>query len=441
MPYRAGTRLPGERASKLGHLDVLKSPLVQKLCRSFEDSSPPGLPTRMAWAALPCGGEPLPIVFGIDGSFQVISGTSPPYKALAFVKTALFRLDQPALAALDRESPHPYALRDILKDSALYHATVFPMRHVVVPGMTVYDAVRQTIYESVKDAQLDGEPMQTLKWLAYEKWDGQQKNLPPFECPHCGSQNATLPYDAEKGSCPDCGGELFITDMLGFHLEMAPDAAPDDVARDYMTIHETLLLFTGIRYYWEHNRGALGRCLFVKDGPLSIRAQYSKLVNPIRRFLHTARDAGTPAFIVGQEKSGAFADHLELIGDHAPIGSLFIPDHQYIREQVQHRPAAGAPYGRDTNYGAKVFVRLTERHKMVLNIPTGRFVQNPTVGDLIGASQIFATLPTLFSSRYENGLLPVELANAVASLSTYPSAQILAMFADATIKGYPIGKP
>lgn len=229
--------------------------------------------------------------------------------------------------------------------------------------------------------------------------------------------------------------------MLGFHLEMAPDAAPDGLARDYMTIHETLLLFTGVRYYWEHNREVLHRCLFVKDGPLSIRAQYSKLVNPIRRFLNMARDVGNPICIVGQEKSGAFADHLELIGDHAPIGSLFIPGDQYIREQIQHRPTTRAPYGKDTNYGAKVFVRLTERHKMVLNIPTGKFVQNPGVGDLIGAPQIFATLPTLLSSRYEDGLLPIELANAVASLSTYPSVQILRMFAEATIKGYPISKP
>jgi len=440
MPYRAGARLPMERASKLGHLDVLKSPLVQKLCWSFEDSTPANPPSSMVWLPLPYG-EPLQIVFSVDGSFQVITGTTPPYKALAFVKTALFRLDQPALATIDPESPHPYALRDILKDSALYHATVFPMRHVVVPGMTVYDAVRHIIYESLRDAQLDGEPLETLKWIAYEKWDGQKKALPPFECPHCGLQNATLPYDAEKGTCPDCGEELLITDMLGFHLEMAPDAAPDSVARDYMSIHETLLLFTGVRYYWEYNREALRKCLFVKDGPLSIRAQYSKLVNPIRRFLSMACNAGFPIYIVGQEKSGAFADHLELIGEHAPIESLFIPSHQYIREQIQHRPARGAPYGRDTNYGAKVFVRLSERHKMVLNIPTGKFMQDPGVENLIGAPRIFATLPKLLSSRYEDGLLPIELANAVASLSTYPSVQILTMFAETAMKKHPVSKP
>ncbi len=112
-----------------------------------------------------------------------------------------------------------------------------------------------------------------------------------------------------------------------------------------------------------------------------------------------------------------------------PVGHMMVLGHQYIRQNIQHRAASGAPYGKDTNYGAKVLARLTERHKMVLNIPTGQFIAEPSASNLIGASEIFATLPSLLSTRYENGLLPIELANAVASLSTYPSAKILALFA------------
>ena len=37
----------------------------------------------------------------------------------------------------------------------------------------------------------------------------------------------------------------------------------------------------------------------------------------------------------------------------------------------------------------------------------------------------------LLSSRYEGALFPIELANNIASLSTYPSAKVLAMFAEA----------
>lgn len=431
MPYKPGERLPAERASRLGHLDVLKSELVKKLCKIFEDTAQSPTSPTASWNPMPLNEQPLPLVFGVDGSMQPIQSETPPYKALAFVKTALLRVDQVALSSIDEESPHPLALRDILADSALYHATVLPLRHVVIPGMTVYDAVRQTIFESVKDASLDGEPLETLKWIVYEKWDGKQKQLPLFECPHCEKTIATLPYDTEEGNCPDCKGKLFLTDMLGFHQEMAPDSVPETVATAYMSIHETLLLFTGVRYFWERKKEVLSNCLFVKDGPLSIRAQYSKLVAPIRRFLAFARDQGYPVHLIGQEKTGAFADHLQLIGNNAPIQSLFIPGNQYIKEQIQHRPNRGAPYGKDTNYGAKVFVRISHYHQMVLNIPTGEYVDDPTLSDLIGAERIFATLPTVLSSRFEGALLPIELAHGVASLSTYPSAQILKIFAEA----------
>lgn len=434
MPYQAGQRLPGERASRLGHLDVLKSDLVKKLCESFEDNAQVTSSTKASWEPIPADGETLPLVFGVDGSLQIIDSPTTPHKSLAFVKTALLRIDQAALSLIDQHSPHPFALRDILADSALYHATVFPLRHVIVPGLSTYNAVRQTIFESIKDASLHGEPMETLKWIAFEKWDGAEKQLPLFECPHCEGTVATLAYDTEEGQCHFCKGHLFLTDMLGFHQEMAQDAAPNTVATAYMTIHETLLLFTGIRYFWEKNKQLLANCLFVKDGPLSIRAQYSKLVNPIRRFLAHAQAQGHSIHLIGQEKTGTFYDHLQLIGNDAPTGAIFIPGDFYIKGEIQHRSNNSAPYGRDTNYGVKVFVKLNNFHKMILNIPTGNYIANPTVTDLLGSKRIFATLPKILSNRYEGALLPVELANGVASLSTYPSAHILKIFAETTGK-------
>lgn len=431
MPYVSGERLPGERASRLGHLDVLKSPLVKKFCQSFEDSSTSKPAVQGSWLPISPSPKPLAFVFGVDGSFQPIVSETKPYKAIAFVKTALVMLDQPALSAIDRAEPHPFMIRDILERSQVYHATVFPLRYIEIPGQKLYDAIRHVIFDSLLDPSLDGEIFETFKWLAYEKWDSQNRSLPQFQCPHCESNQASLPFDAERGPCPVCGKELLVTDMLGFHQVMAEDAAPDSIATDYMGIHETLLLFTGIRHYWEKQREVLRNALFVKDGPLSIRAQYSKLVNPIRRFLTTARNQGIEISVIGQEKSGAFWDHLQLIGDDAPPGTFFVPDHTYIREQIQHRPVAGAIYGKDTNYGAKVFVKLDERYKFVLNVPNGD-AANPQNPNIFGASDIFATLPTILSARYEDGLLPVELAHSVASLSTYPSARVLAMFAEAT---------
>jgi hypothetical protein len=431
MPYKQGDRLPGERASKLGHLEVLKSDLVNKLIKEFEENNSPSCSSTPIWEQIPEIQDPLTIIFGIDGSLQFIESEVFPYKRLAFVKTALLRIDQWAISKVNKESPHPLDLRDILSDSAIYHATVFPLKHISIPGFNTYHAIRQIIFESLKDYSLNSEPLETLKWIAYEKWDGKKKNLPFFECPHCETQEATLFYDSEVGKCPKCKGDLFLTDMLGFHQDMAPDFASDSVATSYMQVHEVLLLFTGIRYYWEKNREILNRCLFVKDGPLSIRAQYSKIVNPIRRFMAFARDQGQPVYIIGQEKSGRFYDHLELIAREAPLFHLFIPKDKYIKEEIQHRPNTGAPYGKDTNYGAKIFFKINQFHQMVLNIPTGEFVSNPAMSDLIGVNKIFSTLPTIISNRFEGALLPVELANGIASLSTYPSSHILKLFIEA----------
>ena len=267
--------------------------------------------------------------------------------------------------------------------------------------------------------------METFKWIVYEKWGEGRKQLPLFGCPHCENTVATLPFDAEIGKCNSCGKEIYVTDMLGFHLSMCENSAPEEIPSTYMTIHETLLLFTAIKYFWENDRKYLSDCLFVKDGPLSIHAQYSKLVQSIRNFLAYTRDQGYPIHIVGQEKSGSFFDHFQFIRSNLPSCTSFVPKDHYIRKEIQGHSLSRAEYGMYTNYGAKIFVKLNEYHKMVLNIPTGKFNANPSTKDLIGYERIIATLPKIISNRYEGALLPIELAHGIASLSTYPSAKIL----------------
>jgi len=441
MPYQKGKRLPFEKASKIGHLDVIQSPLVKKLCDSFNDPNFQYNPAGINWQKIPDDGQELKIIFAADGSLQPIESSTPPYKAIAFVKTALLKLDQHAILKLDKENPNPFTLRDIMKESALFHATSFPLRHVMIPGKTIYHAVREIIFESVKDSglnnSLNGSMMETLKWIAYEKWNPNNQNgLEKFGCPHCrektGVDHATLPYDTEQGNCPYCGNEIFITDMFGLHQTMTEDYAPNQVASDYMSISETLMIFTPIRYFWDSKRDILKKCLLIKDGPLSLRATLAKLSAPIRRFFQYAKDNGYEVAMVGQEKSGAFYEHLQLIGRYAPSNSIFIPDNKYIRNEIQHSNLLGV-YGADTNYGAKLFIKINDYHQMVLNIPTGmrgESVTAPSINKLINVSNIMATLKNILSNRYEGALIPIELVNGVASLSTYPSAKALKLFSE-----------
>jgi hypothetical protein len=51
----------------------------------------------------------------------------------------------------------------------------------------------------------------------------------------------------------------------------------------------------------------------------------------------------------------------------------------------------------------------------LLHSPVRTVAESPKLEDLIGAANRFATLPELLSDQHEGGLLPVELANEVAS--------------------------
>lgn len=429
MPYQPGKRLPGEVGSKIGHIEVLKSELVKRLMNSFQIHQPPVSSSKLTIQSYKPTQKPLSIIFGIDGSLQILDSGISPQKKVAFVKTALLRLDQYAMAKIDNNSPHPFALRDMLADSAVYHATVFPLKNIIIPGSNTYDGMRKIIFDSFQDKSLNAEPYETLKWILYEKWSGKSKSLHDIHCPHCEQYKVLFAHDGDFGKCKNCNGDVYLTDVLGFHIDMDPDFAPDTVVTAYMNMHELMLLFTGIRIYWQTDKKTLPECLFVKDGPLYLRYHYKVLLKPIRRFFQHAIDNNIPIHLISQEKTGRFVDHLEIIDRKMKAGDIFIPNEDYLFKEILQRRKSIKPYGEDSNLGSKLFVKLNNYHKMVLNIPVWKM--NPQVADLMGFDRIMATLPEILSCRHEGALLPIELAHGIASLSTYPSAKILKIFSQA----------
>ncbi len=434
MPYE------GERASKLGHLTLIDSPWVRDLVNGFERVPPTsGDPAGTPWRPFdPKAHAPLSRVWAVDGSFVAVRSTDTPPREVAFVKTALVLLDREQMADIDPDFPHPLDLRDAMAESGLFHATVFPLRHVRTWLANNFTAVRHIIHDSIRQEQ-GGAFYETLKWLAYRKWAAQPTRSPDFQCPHCGEDIANgLPPDADEGACPHCREEVFLTDMPGFHREMGEDAAPESVASAYMLVMEHLMLFTPVRLAWESRDPTLvSDTLFLKDGPLTLRSQYSKLVEPIRAFLQHAKTIGRPVHVVGQEKTGAFVEHLTEIArfadprERGQRPAVAVLTHDFVRREVQRMPERANPYGLKTNWGEKVYLKLDPATFMVLSVPTGDYCERgdfPAPTDLIGFDRILATLPELVSRRFEGGLYPIELANGIASLSSYPSAKILERF-------------
>lgn len=216
--------------------------------------------------------------------------------------------------------------------------------------------------------------------------------------------------------------------------------ASESLASAYMNIHETLLLFSVVRHFWiQGDFNSLGSLLLIKDGPLTLRGQYSKLVPAIRALLAEAVARKHPIHLIGQEKTGHLVDHLAefaslsspLKRDDPPCYAVL--SHKYVRDEVYRTPDLVNPYGYRTNYGEKVFVKLDPYSWMVLNVPTGEYLDSgdmpASIDDLIGFERVLATLPSLVSYHNEGALIPINLANGVASLSSYPSAAVLKLFA------------
>lgn len=439
MPYSQGTRLPGESASKLGHLAVLQSDWVRALVTEFDSDERITVDaSKTLWAeADNTDAEPLRNVWAVDGSFVPVRTQENPPKEVAFVKTALLTVDSARLAAIDKEHPHPLLIRDVLTGSGIFHATVFPLKNIRTPMGSNYEAIRHIVRDSMKLDE-NGAFYETLKWLTYEKWAPAGSKSLGFGCPHCNLDHPGLPFDADDGNCPHCNKQVFLTDMIGFHLDMDEASAPDSVASAYMLLMENLMLFTAVRVLWQHSdQHVLSDTLFIKDGPLSLRGQYSKLVPKIRDFLHHAKHVSRPVHMIGQEKSGAFFDHLASVVQFAPPHErgqrpwYAVLSHDYVRREVYRSPDLSNPYGMRTNWGEKVFAKFDPGTYMVLNVPTGHYNPTgafPSASDLIGLRRILSTLPSLISHKFEGALFPVELANGIASMSSYPSGKILQRF-------------
>ena len=434
MAYNSKGGLPFESASKLGHLSLMNSEWIASLVKDFEAQyNSPNSSITSNWTEFNSNTQNLiDQIWVVDGSYVPVQSDATPPKEVAFIKTAILHISEASLKNIDKYNPHPMDLQKIMKDSALFHSTVLPLRNIKSSKGTNFDTIRNIICESIKIDE-NGEYFETLKWLVYQKWLVTPTNSPSFNCPYCET-SLEFTADLEKMNCISCSKELYLTDMIGFHLDMTEDRATDAIASAYMSIMEHLMLFTIIRLYWsKQDKSLFINTLFIKDGPLSLNSQYVKLIPRMRDFLEYAKQQGVLINILGQEKSGKFVDHLSTIARYVkPLEKsdklhYHVLSHKYVETEVQDKPST-INYGQRSNWGEKVLVKVDPVTQLVINVPTGDYLDRknaPLANELINLEVILNVIPHIVSRRFSGGLYPIELANGIASLSSYPSATIL----------------
>jgi len=247
-------------------------------------------------------------------------------------------------------------------------------------------------------------------------------------CVECGGE-FYLPRHHISFECPLCRHRHTLSDYLAIGTSGPEDWSREDSASALRDSLETLTLFHVIRKYHQDDE-IMAETLFVKDGPLLLRAALSRLIVPIRDFIVHMGTEGHPLRLVGVEKTGDFAGFLEEYKAAIPEpGDFFLPPVKFVVEEISGSVMSPG-YRNRVSYGAKVGVRIGPDHLLALNVPTGAFLTEPKPEDLIGFEEAVGALSELASHRYPNALIPLVLANSAASIARRPSGNILATFAD-----------
>lgn len=432
---------PVEQASKIGHLKMIANPMVRRVIEDFEDAAPSTdgpVVTRTGTVALDRQSS-IGRVITVDGGQAVVPNPVRREKSIAFIQVAACMLRMEDLRYMkDHPLMDPRDLRKMIEDTEWYNAAVVPLAGVHHPGLTLQESIRRIVEKTLSETGL----YETLKFLVYREWENPwtitPEEYPSMDCLGCGKE-FDLPRHRLSFDCPRCGTKHALSDYLSIGTNGPEDWTKEESASALRDALETLALFHFIRKYHANDR-VMGETLFIKDGPLLLRAALSRLVVPIRDFIAHIRDQGHPLHLIGVEKTGDFAGFIEEYGHAVPgVGDYFLPSVKLILEEIAGRTMPPG-YRNRVSYGAKVAVRVGEGHLLAANVPTGEFLTEPEVGDLIGFEEAVRTLAELISYRYPNALIPLVLANSAASIARKPSGDILSAFADQLMRSTTLTK-
>ena len=419
---------PTEYANKVGHVRLIQDPMIQSLIEAFEDHQTPiDESVQQPTGQIDIDGEcPIKQIITVDGGHQAVPNKIRPERQVGFIQVASQLIKTDTIEYLREHSmADPRHVRAMLSGFTHHTFAALPLIGVHIPGLSVRRSIRETIHRFLSHYEL----YDALSYLVYRQWETNPTESPSMECIECEVQ-FELPRNERNFQCPRCGERHRLSDYLGLCAEDSEDRPRAEVVSNFRSVLEALALFSLIIRFRERS-SIMERTLFLLDGPLLLRAQLSRLVEPIRALIADQRDRGLPLYLVGVEKSGELSDFADACsGSLRNVGDFFLPNTQFIVEEIHGRAFNENTYRNRVNYGAKTIVRVGANHILALNVPTGDYLLTPNANDLMGFDVIVRSLSQLLSYSYDNALIPIVLANAEASISNRPSGGILAQFVD-----------
>lgn len=426
MPYQSSrnSALPPERGSRTNHISILDSPFIRQLSLAFAPDINTSKDAKTGWQSIPKSGRPLDHVCVVDGS--MLETTLYGGAKAAFISTASIEIP---FVASEPFSIHPQEMRDALEELTDKVSTLVPLERITYRDITdrAYEATTNTVFVTLYE---HSDLLDTLHWLGMEAWSQRPVRHRNFSCPLC-MERVSWDMSITLALCPQCDREINIADWLGLHTILLTDSKKRNFATSFMSVLETLQLFTRIREMWQHDPERIWSTLFVKDGGLGIYGGQKILSGPIRRFLRHAAKSGYPIALLGQEKTGASVAHLHQLRSYLTLDddTMMIPDAEYVSEKIFGRKhGLTEHFGQDHLYGSRILLNYDMHRSMVISIASSDIMPVPTTADMYRVKDILATLPTLFGRSHENALWPIEMAHEACSLGHFPATDVLSQF-------------
>ena len=398
-------------------------------------------------------------VITIDGGYQEVNiSENFPSQKLCYYNIGILMFSVEDLKAVERQQTiNP---SDIGKLENLERFNfVIPTQNIRLKNEDFITTFRKTLYEEIflKNYLSEGNEkssfIHTIKWLIFKEYldsDSRGKGSIKFACPCCGEiqifQKQTPDYLDEKNNFMRCKNKkceniIYITDCFDLHTLIDEINGATLIESYIMSAFEVVLMFSMFRFLFEENTIQwLPKILFIKDGPLALFSRLDdfafKVVRPFIQFLYAKSLNENISYInlVGLDKSGMFVEHLKSIESKIPLGSILLPNLDYMRKYITGNNTS--VFGENTYFGIKMFVRKEKELSFVLDvaIPFDEsitykdYIKQPKIEDFLSLNNILEVLFRLKCDLYEKSFIPIAMVNKLVSLSNIPSKKILTIF-------------
>lgn len=376
------------------------------------------------------------ILVAIDGDYsktQIETGFPGSEVGYITVSTVLIMLEK--MRSLEsNDFIDPKLLRDT-EDSSSIDSLFLGCNTVIKGEKTPVASMRKMLFEELKrHSVFTGVEtlLETYEVLLKIRREHSRSSRAP-KCPY-DDCDADMKEGYGEYYCDSCGGKLYSTDALRLHELLNPIGSNGEMYGQIKETMKKLQLIHLIRTLEKQDESYLlfRDIVFFIEGPLAVFSSSSWLAKSIKIELERINSkvketCKQDLLILGIERNGNFVRHFSDIdtkkdgtGDNFPKQSVFLPDNNYICQNIVFNENPEFIYLKDTSFGRKFFYKTSAGYRIVPSIATFNNYQSnvdtafpeqfPRLSDCL------TLLDDIVSSRYENTVMPLASAHAEAAI-------------------------